>query len=78
MRRPAWHADALCKEYPGVSWFPEGKGSSPGPAKAICARCVAVECRRAGIEGDESGVWGGLGTRERKASMLGAAGQVAV
>ena len=19
--RPAWHADALCREHPGVSWF---------------------------------------------------------
>ncbi|MGQ0520191.1 MAG: WhiB family transcriptional regulator [Actinomycetota bacterium] len=65
--RPEWMRDALCREYPGVSFFPE-RGQTPGPARAICARCaVAFECRQAGIDGDEAGVWGGLDARARKA-----------
>ncbi|MDQ1367726.1 MAG: Transcription factor WhiB, partial [Acidimicrobiaceae bacterium] len=41
-RRPAWHADAACKEAPReVSWFP-----NHGETEAICAGCLVIgECR---------------------------------
>lgn len=70
IRRPAWMRDALCREYPQVSWFPE-VGQNPGPAKAICARCaVAFECRQFGLEHEGyggHGVYGGLSRKDRSA-----------
>jgi Transcription factor WhiB len=41
------------------------------PAKAVCAEClVRAECRDAGIEGDEVGIWGGTTGRERRRLRL--------
>lgn len=62
---PAWHADALCKEFPSVSWFPE-QGVDARTAKAICARCpVRVECLAAAVaRGEKFGIWGGLSAAE--------------
>ena len=66
LARPAWHADALCREYPTLAWIPE-RGQSLRDTKAVCARCmVQVECLAAGIAGDEAGVWGGLSGQQRK------------
>ena len=46
---PAWHSDALCREYSELSWFPE-RGASALEQGAICARCnVAVECAAAAM-----------------------------
>ena len=58
--RPAWQADALCREYPEVNFFPQ-RGEDLGPAKQVCARCtVADECREfARANGERDGVWGG-------------------
>jgi WhiB family redox-sensing transcriptional regulator len=68
--RPAWHADAACREAPyDVSWFEDGPYSQE-QAKLICSRClVAEECLAwADAEGPElAGVWGGLDRRERAA-----------
>lgn len=36
LRPPAFHADALCKEYPHLSWFPEHHGPATA-VKAVCA-----------------------------------------
>ncbi len=40
LERPAWHADAACREHPEVDWFPE-RGDDQGPAKAVCARAAS-------------------------------------
>ena len=71
VRRPAWQRDALCLEYPDVSWFPE-RGESPEAAKAVCGRCaVRDECLAYGraVDGPYlgSGVWGGLSPQARRA-----------
>jgi WhiB family redox-sensing transcriptional regulator len=64
--RPAWQADALCREYPEVDFFP-GRGESTAPAKAVCARClVRDECRALAGERNEFGVWGGTSAQERR------------
>lgn len=41
-RRPDWHQDALCREYPASWWFPE-RGEPVDCAKDVCSRCL---CRR--------------------------------
>lgn len=69
LERPAWQADAACREHPEVTWFPK-RGESSAPAKAVCERClVRSECLAYGIEhevsGGADGVWGGLSPRER-------------
>jgi hypothetical protein len=75
-RRPAWHADAACREAPaGVSWFIE-RGQHPGPAKAICGRCLVVdECRAWALDqgGALQGLWGGLSPAERAIQRRGLA-----
>ena len=67
--RPAWHADALCREhYPAVSWFVE-RGEPMEPAKNICGRClVLAECTSWALDQDASlaGVWGGTTAPQRK------------
>ncbi|MGI8753591.1 MAG: WhiB family transcriptional regulator [Acidimicrobiales bacterium] len=69
-RRPAFHADAACREAPPeVSWFIE-RGGDPGPAKAICARCLVVaDCRAWALDqGSElEGIWAGMSKRDRMA-----------
>lgn len=68
--RPAWHADALCKEYPDVNFFPE-RGEDTLRARSICARClVRDECRQAGVDGDEIGIWGGTSGKNRRDGKL--------
>ncbi len=52
--RPAWMADALCREHPEVSWFVE-RGEPLGPAKDICGRClVLAECTSWALDQDAS------------------------
>lgn len=69
-RRPAWHADAACKEHPEVTWFP-ARGERSAPAKAICATClVRAECLTFAADhelaaGEAHGIWGGLPAHER-------------
>lgn len=60
--RPAWHADAACREHPDVAFVAED--IDPRPAKAICSTClVRTECLAAGAA--ELGVWGGTTEHER-------------
>lgn len=64
---PSWHADALCREYPSVDFFP-AVGARATEAKAVCGRClVQRECRSWSLEqGPElDGVFGGLTQRDR-------------
>lgn len=63
--RPAWHADALCREYPTLDWFPN-TGSHPVAATAVCRRClVSNECLAAACDNHEAGVWGGTTQNQR-------------
>jgi WhiB family redox-sensing transcriptional regulator len=66
--RPAFHADAACKEAPlRVSWFP-APGQDARAAKKICSGClVATECAAWALAqgADLEGIWGGLTRRER-------------
>jgi Transcription factor WhiB len=70
---PAWHADALCKEYSTLDWVPSN-GADQSATKAVCARCsVRAECLAAAIDGLEQGIWGGTNSRERTAIRRAAA-----
>ena len=70
-RRPAWHADALCREHPEIDFFPV-RGESVEAAKAVCARClVRDECLATALAMCDSGldgavgIWGGTSQQER-------------
>jgi WhiB family redox-sensing transcriptional regulator len=68
IERPAWHKDALCREYPMLSWFPEPGGGS-NAIKAICGRCsVRAECAEAGKD-EPYGWWGGVSERHRRRAV---------
>lgn len=64
--RPAWHANAACRDS-DVSFFPE-RGESLAPARALCASCpVHDQCLDYVMSTNEPvhGVWAGLSDRER-------------
>ncbi len=67
--RPAWHADAACREAPeGVSWFPTD-GQAATTARAVCARCLVKEdCASWALEQgpDLKGIWAGRSERQRR------------
>lgn len=66
--RPAWQADALCREpeYSHINFVPD-TGQRADAAKAVCARClVRAECLSFALDGDDVGVWGGTTDRERR------------
>jgi WhiB family redox-sensing transcriptional regulator len=72
--RPAWHADAACKEHPRTTWFPE-RGKDARRAIEVCGRCLVLdECRTwaLGQPDDPAGIWGGLSGRERRRLRSGA------
>jgi hypothetical protein len=60
--------DALCRERPGVNFFPP-RGEPAAPAKAVCRQClVREECLKAApAEPETAGVWGGTSRLERRA-----------
>lgn len=65
--KPAWQADAVCKEHPEVDFFPP-RGASALPAIELCRRCaVQAECLAYALS-DPSlvGVWGATTTKERR------------
>jgi WhiB family redox-sensing transcriptional regulator len=68
VQRPAWQADAACREHPEVNFFPT-TGQSAAPAKAICAGClVRGECLAyAQQDSHTAGVWGGTSDNDRRA-----------
>lgn len=67
--RPAWHADASCRDLPVDMFFPEsGAGLEP---KTICRTCPVVEpCRTyARTAGERFGIWGAEGYRSRRIAI---------
>ncbi len=68
LRRPAWMAEAACREM-GVDTFVHGRTGNPRTPKAVCAGCPVREpCLAfAMADSDLEGVWGGTSTRERRA-----------
>jgi WhiB family redox-sensing transcriptional regulator len=62
-----WKADALCKEYPLLSWFPR-TGEPNDKQKAVCQRClVRADCLQSALDNYEiHGIWGGTSQRELK------------
>lgn len=68
LRKPAWHADAACREHPEVSWFPR-RGEQLDAVRAICSDClVQAECQSYALEQGSwlAGVWGGTSERQRR------------
>lgn len=73
VHRPAWMADAACREHPELSWFP-ARGESIEEARHVCAGClVAEDCRTYALEQPPwlSGLWGGTSERERRRGRAG-------
>lgn len=73
--RPAWHADALCREYPEVNFFPM-RGQTAKPALTVCSQCIVRdECRAWALDqsGTLQGVWGGTTHRQRQRLRVAAA-----
>lgn len=70
--RPAWHADALCREHPEVNFFPK-TGEDLRPARAVCGSCaVRAECLAYALTDSRlEGVWAGTSGRERRRLRLG-------
>lgn len=66
-QRPAWHADAACRQHPEVNYFPT-LGENTAPAKQVCAGCpVRAECLAEALQDSHTvGVWGGTSERERR------------
>ena len=65
---PAWHADALCKEFDLELWFPT-KGQRSDQALQICGRCpVRSECLAEALADPEldHGIRGGLTASARR------------
>lgn len=65
--RPAWHADAACKEHPELDWFPP-KGVTHRRLVEVCRGClVREECAAFAVPRRElHGVWGGLSEKTRR------------
>ncbi len=79
-QRPAWMADAACREWPTEAFFPPpGSGgrlerSRGADALAVCERCpVADPCAAYANESCLQGIYGATTTRERKAFRRSAA-----
>jgi Transcription factor WhiB len=66
--RPAWQADALCREHPEVEFFPRHDALSTSAARAVCRAClVRTECATFALERpDLHGVWGATTQTERE------------
>lgn len=60
-----WHKDAACRGLDPNLFFPE-RGTTAGPAKAVCKTCpVKAECLEAGWD-EHFGVWGGMTRKDRQ------------
>jgi WhiB family redox-sensing transcriptional regulator len=67
---PTWRDEAACLGDLSNLFFPAGETGQHAvqaeQAKAVCARCpVLYTCLKAALDGNESGVWGGMTDRER-------------
>lgn len=60
LRGADWRADALCKEYQHLDWFPE-RGVPIREQLQVCGRClVRLECLQTALDANERhGIWGG-------------------
>jgi hypothetical protein len=59
LARPAWQADAACREYPGHDWLTVDPRRAAGPL-AVCAGCATrAECLAFGLATGSVGVFGG-------------------
>lgn len=64
---PAWHADAACREHPELNWVPVVAVTGLDQQLNVCASClVRTECLTAALDGNETGVWGGMSERARR------------
>lgn len=71
-RLPAWFAEAACLDHPEPDlWFPEGVGSSPRAAIAVCDGCPVREAcgAYAAAEGFTHGVFGGVNMASRRGRL---------
>ncbi len=68
-----WMEDAACKGTDTDLFFPEGPGSHPSEARAICARCpVREQCLTFALDWNIThGVWGGLAPKQRRPLRVG-------
>ena len=66
-KRDAWRDDALCRNHPLLTFFPE-VGQRAKPALEICGLCpVRNECLADALEcGDEHGIRGGMTAGARR------------
>lgn len=67
MFEPDWMADARCKEFPQVDFFPTDSFGF-NAAQRICAKCVVrTECLAYALDNViDHGVWGGESERSRR------------
>ena len=77
MRRPSWQEAAMCKGKTEIFFATPGERDGrrkrrEALARAYCACCtVAEECREAGRDGREHGLWGGENDEERAGAGYG-------
>lgn len=63
---PAFDGSQVCAQTDPEAFFPEHRGSSPKPAKKLCAGCPFLDaCREYAIWHSVEGVWGGTTYKER-------------
>lgn len=68
---PSWHAAAMCRGKTHIFFATPGerdgrRNRREALARAYCACCtVAEQCREAGREGREHGLWGGENDEQR-------------
>lgn len=78
LRVPTWHQHAMCRGKTAIFFATPGerdgrRNRREALARAYCACCtVAAECRAAGREGREHGLWGGENDEQRAAAGFGA------
>jgi WhiB family redox-sensing transcriptional regulator len=65
-----WSEGAVCAQVDPDAWFPD-KGGSVKEAKRVCATCPLTgldgPCLQYALDnGEESGIWGGLSSDERR------------
>jgi hypothetical protein len=75
VRRPAWHADALCQEpqYRVLPWiYPKGTPTATLATMAdVCRRClVANECAADARSHDAFGFWAGTTREDRRRPVV--------
>lgn len=66
LKSEEWMNSAVCASADPEEWFPE-KGVSAHKAKSICATCPVIdECLQFALDHNETGIWGGTSSRERR------------